>query len=57
MGCMSRQATPIKLTAEDRGTLEQWVRSNKTEQLLVLRAQIILSAAKGEATRVIAENL
>lgn len=57
MGCMSRQATSIKLTAEDKRTLEQWVRSAKTEQRLVLRAQIILSAAKGEATRVIAENL
>ena len=57
MGCMSRQATPIKLTAEDKRTLEQWVRSTKTEQRLVLRAHIILSAAKGEDTKVIAENL
>jgi len=54
---MSRQATPIKLTAKEQRTLEQWVRSAKTEQRMVFRARVILKAAKGQDTKVIAEGL
>jgi len=54
---MSRQATQIKLTDEERRSLEQWLRSTKTEQRLVVRARIILSAAKGDDTTRIAEQL
>jgi transposase len=54
---MSRQATPINLTAEERELLEQWVRSAKTEQRLVFRARVILAAAKGEDTTTIAASL
>ena len=46
MGGM-RPATPVELTAEERRTLETWVRSSTTEQRLVLRAKLILTAAAG----------
>ena len=54
---MSRPVTKITLTEEDRQTLQQWVRSSKTEQRLVLRARIILAAAEGRATQAIAQQL
>lgn len=54
---MSRQATVIELSEEDRRTLESWTRSGSTEQRLVLRAKIILAAAAGEATMSIANRL
>jgi transposase len=54
---MSRQATQINLTDEERRSLEQWLRSSTTEQRLVMRARIILSAAKGDDTKRIAEQL
>ena len=54
---MSRQATPIKLTDEDRSTLERWIRSTKAEQRMVLRARIILEAAKGTSTLAIASQI
>jgi len=54
---MSRQATPIKLTDEDRSTLERWIRSSKAEQRIVLRARIILEAAKGTSTFTIASEI
>jgi transposase len=54
---MSRRATPINLTTEERRLLEQWVRSAKTEQRLVFRARVILAAAKGEDTTAIAASL
>ncbi len=53
---MSRPATPIVLTAEDRQILEQWSRSSKTEQRLALRSRIILAAAAGVSTLAIAEQ-
>jgi transposase len=54
---MARQATVIKLTDEERSTLEAWVRATTTEQRLVLRAQIILAADRGETTTAIAARL
>lgn len=54
---MSRQATVIELSEDDRRTLESWTRSGSTEQRLVLRAKIILAAAAGEATISIANRL
>jgi transposase len=49
-----QDATPIVLTAEERTTLEGWVRSGTTEQRLVTRARIVLLAADGGASREIA---
>ncbi len=54
---MSRPVTKITLTEDDRRTLQQWVRSAKTEQRLVLRARIVLAAAEGLATLAIAQQL
>ena len=54
---MSRQATPITLMADERRTLEKWVRASKTEQRLLLRSKIILLAADGVATSAIAAEL
>src|SRR5262245_1246918 len=54
---MSRPVTPITLSEDDRQTLQQWVRSSKTEQRMVLRAHIILAAAEGRATQSIAQQL
>jgi transposase len=54
---MSRQATVVNLSENDRRTLENWIRSGSTEQRLVIRARIILAAADGEATKDIASRL
>lgn len=54
---MSRPATPITLTSEERDTLEKWVRSSTTEQRLVLRSRMILLAAEGLETQVVAQKL
>ena len=54
---MSRQATPITLTEEDRQILEKWVRSTKVEQRTALRSRIILLAAEGFQTQAIAQQL
>ena len=54
---MSRQATVVRLTDEDRSTLEYWIRAASTEQRLVLRARIVLAAAAGEGTIAIANRL
>jgi transposase len=51
-----RHATPIELTAEERGTLESWVRASTTEQRLVLRARLILAAAEGVTTTALAHR-
>lgn len=55
--CMSRPATPIDLTAEERKALKKWVRSSKTEQRLALRSRIILAASNGGGTHEIARKL
>lgn len=51
---MVKKAAPLGLMAEDRGVLEGWVRSAKTEQRLALRGRIILAAAAGRSSRAIA---
>jgi transposase len=54
---MSRPATVVTLTEDDRQSLERWVRSSTTEQRLVSRARIVLSAARGKQTQQIATEL
>jgi transposase len=51
---MSKRALEVRLTPEDKATLERWVRSPRGEQRLALRARIVLAAADGEATQGIA---
>lgn len=51
------KATPIVLTGEERAELEGLARSTKAEYRLRQRAQIVLSAAAGKATRAIAREI
>ena len=50
-------ATPILLTIEERAELEGLARSTKTEHRTRLKAQIVLMAADGAATRAIGRAL
>jgi transposase len=52
-----RDATPIVLTADERTTLEGWVRSGAVEHRLVERARVVLLAAAGMASRRVAREL
>lgn len=51
---MSKRATPIVLTDEERAALEGMVRGAKTERRMAERARIVLAAAEGGATTHIA---
>jgi transposase len=51
------EATPIILSAEERGTLEAWARATSIERRRVERARIVLLAAAGLASRAIAREL
>ena len=51
------EATPIILTADERAELEGLARSTKTEHRTRLKAQIVLMAADGAATRAIGRAL
>jgi transposase len=52
-----RIAPNIRLTDEERETLERWARGRSTPARLVLRAQIVLRAAEGAANNVVAQKL
>jgi transposase len=58
-GCMTNilEATPIRLTQEERAELEALARSTKTQYRLRQRAQIVLLAADGMATRAIGREV
>src|SRR5262245_65453258 len=51
------EATPIVLTADEQAELEELTRSTKTEYRLRQRAQIVLLAAKGVASRAIGREV
>jgi len=52
-----RVAPTIRLTAEEKKTLERWARARRTEARLVVRAKIVLRAAKGMRNNAIAEEV
>lgn len=54
---LGRPATPVRLTEDERETLERYVRRGSTSQQLVLRSQIILACDAGKAGTVIATEL
>lgn len=54
---MRQPAAIIRLTEEERGTLQQWTRRGKSEQRLVERARIILLADEGRTNEQIADAL
>src|SRR6201998_2943137 len=51
------EATAIVLTADEQAELEELTRSTKTEYRLRQRAQIVLLAAKGVASRAIGRKV
>ncbi len=54
---MGRSATALKLSNEERKTLEQWKRRPKTRQSLAQRARIILACAEGDNNTRVAVRL
>src|SRR5262245_30872181 len=54
---MSRRATAIVLTPEEKSTLDTWARGRRIEARLVQRAQIIRMAAEGVLSQDIAAEL
>jgi transposase len=51
------EATPIILSAQERGTLESWARATSIARRRVERARIVLLAAEGMASRAIGREL
>jgi hypothetical protein len=51
---VTRRATPVELTGEQRAELERVVRAQRSEQRLVKRARVALLAEKGLANEEIA---
>jgi transposase len=47
----------VEVTADDKATLESWIRATSTEQRLVLRARIILGLSAGQTNREVADAL
>jgi len=47
----------VEVTADEKATLESWIRATTTEQRLALRARIILGLARGQTNREVAEAL
>ena len=54
---MAKTATPIRLRAGERRTLQAWQRAHKTERRVAERAHIILLAARGMSNLEIAAQL
>ena len=54
---MAGARVEVKLTEEERETLERWARRPKTSQALALRCRIVLAAAEGGASQDIAARL
>lgn len=54
---MSRVAKPITLADGDRVKLQSWAQASTTPHRLVMRAEIVLSAANGDSDRDIARKL
>lgn len=54
---MSRKSLPVVLSAAEVIRLEQWIRAGSTPQQVVLRARMILAAARGTQDKQIAAQL
>mgnify|MGYP002393103383 CR=1 FL=1 len=54
---MSRKSLPVILTDAEITRLEQWIRAGSTPQQVVLRARIIVAAARGQTDQQIAQEL
>src|SRR4030042_3856203 len=49
--------TPLTLTAEERDTLEHWIRWAKTGQTLAQRCRLIVGCAAGKSNSVVAAEV
>lgn len=54
---MARKPKRIKLTQEQRATLQMWSKSGKTEQRMATRARVILLASEGKSISEIASEV
>jgi transposase len=54
---MPRKSLPVVLSESENIRLEQWIRAGSTPQQVVLRAKIVVSAARGQSDRRIAREL
>lgn len=52
-----RPIPPLKLTEEERETLERWTRRAKTSQALARRARVVLGCARGKNNSMVAAEL
>src|SRR5579863_5868490 len=53
---LGRPIPELKLSEEERQTLEQWVRRRSSAQALALRARIVLDCASGLSNTAVAER-
>jgi transposase len=56
MARRGRKLVPIEVSAQERETLERWVRRRKTAQQLATRSRVILLCAAGHANREVARR-
>ena len=54
---MWEPAARLKVSKQQRATLDSWIRSPTTSQRTVLRSRIVLAAAQGQANHAIAKEL
>jgi transposase len=54
---MGRPVAEVRLTGDQRETLQRWSRSAKSSQALALRCRIVLAAAEGLSNIAIAQKL
>lgn len=52
-----RPKTELRVTADERHTLEQWARRPKTAQALARCARLVLACATGKTNRTVATEL
>ena len=52
-----RPLPELRLTDEERETLERWARRPKSAQALAQRARMVLSAATGQTNTAVAQHL
>jgi transposase len=50
MARRGRPTVPIKLSADERKTLQRWARRHSSSQALALRCRIVLACAEGDRT-------
>ena len=50
MARRGRPTVPIKLSGDERKTLQRWARRHSSSQALALRCRIVLACAEGDRT-------